>query len=124
MNLFKEFHEAWKETYQLQPKYYWVTNFVGLLSMLAGLAIMSFVGQPISFYLNINPHECIKCQASGITWIVLFIAVMPLTLYLGVAIAVGIFGGALYFRGKISKTELKKYVLFSRYPKYWFKNNA
>lgn len=119
----------WKEllrnasaTYNLQPRYYWLTTAVGLLATGLAIAIMFGLGSVYSALLGISAAEPLREAPNGVLWALLFFGSMPLAFYAAMVVVAYGCASAMASVGLMKREEVKFYALRSRYPSKWFRS--
>jgi hypothetical protein len=121
MNPIRPLSQAFAETYRLEKRYFWLTSFVGLMGVCVGIAFMLMTASWLASLLGIEPNASLKHQSNGFLWFGIFLMCIPISIYLGVVIAAGLFSTVMVSLGKFTKSEAVRYTFLSRYPAYWFK---
>jgi hypothetical protein len=107
-------------TYQLKPRYYWLTTIIGLLAVLIALCLWC----PLFLKLLELAGMDLNTQLNGIVdvfiLIAVFVVLMIPCIYTGIIFIAGPFCIYMILTGKFSKKEAFEYILYSEYPARWF----
>src|SRR4030095_10313623 len=106
----------------LQPRYFWLTTFVGLVGTGVGLAALMMVAKPIALALGLDWDAPARDQANAWLWLFAFLLTMALALYVGCAVVATTAGAVLVRKGKLTSREVIRYALLFRHPESWFRN--
>lgn len=122
MNVFRELARALKDTPRLQPRYYVLTSVIGLAGVGLGIGAMLLASDLLAASLGIAPNAPLGTQAHGTAWLVIFLALIPVSAYVGVVAVAGSFATLMVLLGRITTDEALRYTFLSRYPRYWLKS--
>lgn len=121
MNIFREFSLAFRETKNLEGRYYILASVVGLAGVLVGVAIIAVIATYLAESLGIEPNRPLREEPNGFLWLGVFITSIPIAIYLGCACVAGLFSVVMVSAGKFTKNEAVRYALLSRYPAAWLR---
>ncbi len=122
MNVLRELAHAFEETRRLRPRFYLLTSAVGLVGGGVGIGVMLLAAIQLGAALGIEPNAPLRNQANGVAWIALFLALIPVAIYIGVVAVAGSFAMVMILLGRFTTNEALRYAFLSRYPRNWLKN--
>lgn len=122
MNVLRELAHAIEETRRLRPRFYLLTGAVGFVGGGVGIGVMWFAGILLGAALGIDANAPLRNQASGVAWVALFLAFIPVAIYVGMVAVAGSFAMVMVLLGRFTTNEALRYAFLSRYPRNWLKN--
>ena len=122
MNALAEILANARATSKLKPKFYRATSVVGILAGINGLVIMYALGMGLGTALGLDPNEPVRGSSTGILWVVLFFAAIPISFLLAMVPVAWLCGLCLVRIGYMKREDVRHYALRSRYPAHWFKD--
>jgi hypothetical protein len=122
MNVLRELAHAFEETRRLRPCFYLLTGAVGFVGGGVGIAVMYFAGMLLGGALGIDANAPLRNQAGGAAWVTLFLALIPVAIYVGVVTVAGSFAMVMVLLGRFTTNEALRYAFLSRYPRNWLKD--
>jgi hypothetical protein len=121
MNIFLEFSKAFRETKNLERRYYILTSVVGLAGVLVGIAFMAVTATFFAEFLGIELTKPLREEPNGRLWFGAFLTSIPIAIYLGVICVAGLFSAVMVGVGKVTMNDAVRYTFLSRYPRTWFR---
>ena len=122
MNVLRELAHAFEETRRLRPRFSLLTGAVGFVGCGVGIGAMWFAGILLGAALGIDANAPLRSQASGSAWVALFLALIPVAIYVGVVAVAGSFAMVMVLLGRFTTNEALRYPFLSRYPRNWLKD--
>ena len=83
---------------------------------------MYFAGILLGAAVGIDANAPLRNQASGFAWLALFLALIPIAIYVGIVAVAGSFATVMVLLGRFTTNEALRYAFLSRYPRNWLKN--
>ena len=124
MNILRALGQAVKDTFHLERHFFVLTSVVGLAGVALGIVLMHTLATTLETALGIDPQAPVHDQPHGTLWVVLFIAGIPVTIYLGCVIVAGAFAAVMVLLGKFTGREALQYAFLSKYPAGWLKRRG
>jgi hypothetical protein len=121
MNILRELGRSVADTFHLERHFFVLTSVVGVAGVAVGIVLMHTLATTLETVLGIDPQAPVHSQQHGTLWVVLFIAGIPVTIYLGCVIVAGAFGAVMVLLGKFTRLEALRYAFLSKYPAGWLK---
>ena len=119
MNLLRELAHAFEETRRLRPNFYILASAVGFVGCGVGIAVTYFAGMLLGAAMGIDANAPLRNQASGFACLALFLAFIPIAIYVGIVAVAGSFATVMVLLGRFTTNEALRYAFLSRYPRNW-----
>ena len=97
-----------------------MTGWVGTISGICGVCIFALVSFYLLPLLGVDLDGPVEVADSRVLGGVLFLMILLLSFVIGVMLGVGTFSFFMVLQGKFTRKEAKEYLLYSKYPSYWY----
>nr|AAP32752.1 unknown [uncultured bacterium] len=124
MNFFRELVQNASATYQLQPRYYWLTTLVGFAIVAVGLLFLFAAGSALAEALHLPMDTPAKLDPRGKWWMAGLLLAIPVCFYASTLLVAGAFALVMVALGKFSLNDAFYYATRSRYPASWFRSDG